>query len=287
VVNPSARGVHQGAQAAAGADSSQQAPTYVLFRMIDSTVQRGHKYRYKVLLYLADPNFPPLDEGTKDIGPDPALLDAAAEARVKALRIKEAETKMRQSWLPADPTDPKVWSEPSPVISVPDPTQLAVGEATAGTRTLEPKVKTLVLQWDDTFAAAVPGFEEIERGAVLNFKKDADAIHPLKSEFVPLTAYDFHSGAVLADVRGGEVVKPGKDQLTAPSHAAFIDPNGNLVVHDELEDIRLMQRYSTVEPPAPTPERNTEGRGERRGSPGSELLPRAGRRSGRPSRDDD
>lgn len=254
-------------------------PTYKLFRYIDFDVQPGRKYRYRVALTLEDPNHPRLPDamatgsgastyggaggpgaeygggtGSTTVEPNPASLDKDVEARLRELAKTEKKNGDRRMWYRE--TD---WSEPSPVVQLPEPIKYLGGAVVAARPTQvgsayltlnEPTAKTIVVDLDDRYAAEVFAEEEVQRGSVLNFTKDAEALHPLKLEFVDLKEHPFETDALVVDIRGGEKLPGGdvKNPIYAPGEIALIDHSGRLVVQSEASDLKLWHRYGKIEP---------------------------------------
>ncbi len=254
-------------------------PTYKLFRYVDFDVQPGRMYRYRVALTLEDPNHPRLPDamataggpsggygaggpgaeygggtGSSTIEPNPASLDKDVEARLRELAKSEKKNGDRRMWYRE--TD---WSEPSPVVQLPEPVKYLGGAVVAarptqvGTAYLtlnEPLAKTIVVDLDDRYAAEVFAEEEVQRGSVLNFTKDAEALHPLKLEFVDLKDHTFETDALVVDIKGGEKLPGGdvKNPIFAPGEIALIDHSGRLVVQSEASDLKLWHRYGKIEP---------------------------------------
>lgn len=242
---------------------------YKLFRFIDFDVQRGRQYRYRVNVMLEDPNHPQLPTnttGTASVGregagggigndPPPASLDKTVEERLRELKKEEEKTGKRKWYRETD------WSEASSVVSINDPMQFVGGSVSppreqpiAGTMARvaasEAVAKTIVVKWDDEYATNVVTQEDVQRGSTLNFTKDAEALHPVKLEYVELKDYRTRTDAVVVDIRGGERL-PGstnKDPMTSPGQVAVIDHTGKLVVLDEAKDLKSWHRYGKVEP---------------------------------------
>lgn len=248
-----------------GGSSSPQEVVYKLFRFIDFDVQRGRQYRYRVNVMLEDPNHPQLPTAAPGgptrnesgaVGNDPpvASLDKAVEQRLRELKLQEDRTGKRVWYRETD------WSEASPVISVPDPLMFVGGAVTAGREQSIPgtqaritageaSAKALVVEWDDEYATHVVTEDEVQRGATLNFVKDAEALHPLKLEYVELKDYPTRTDSLVVDIRGGERF-PGSSNSnpqTSPGQVAVIDHTGKLVVLNEVDDIRDWHRYGKVE----------------------------------------
>jgi hypothetical protein len=244
--------------------------TYKLIRWVDFDVQRGHQYRYRTCVMLEDPNHPQVDkragagggvgigrEGPSANGNDPlpSSLDKTVEQRLRELKKDEDKTGKRKWYRETE------WSEPTAVVTAPDPVTYVGGTVTSGREqqvpgtgafvaTTEPIGKTLVVKWDDALATNVVAQDDVQRGSVLNFTKDAEALHPIKLEYVELKDYSMKTDGLVVDVRGGERLPGGdsKNVLHAPGEMALIDEKGRLVVMSEYDDIKLWHRYGKVEP---------------------------------------
>lgn len=279
---------------AGGSDlTSAQQVTYKMLRFIDFDVERGRKYRYRVRLMLEDPNHPMPSVGGPNNGrgegnmagndPLPASLNKDVEQRLRELRKQEEKTGKRIWYRNTD------WSEPSPVVTVPEPMTVAVGTVTParkltvpGTVTevemSEPEAKAMVVQWDDYFAVNVAAEHDVSRGSYMNFVKEGEALHPIKLEFVKLKDYQFATGATVVDLRGGEKLPGPKEYpLTAPSRLALIDEHGQLIVQNEADDLAIWHRYGEIEIKQEEPEEQTD-RG-REGEPYRDLLVPGSRRT--------
>ncbi len=225
---------------------------YLLFRFFDFTAKPGKQYRYRVRLMLANPNY----------GIDDRYLDEHVLAKKKrmeeAANKKLSEGKQREArlilaqWRGIETP----WSEPTGVISVPRDTQvLAVSVNPPLRLAAEPSAKILVIKWVE--ATGVEAFTEvstIKRGQVLNFpdrifpeikqprkpkrdEKDKEGILPgrLEVEHTDFIPVDYVTEAVVLDMQGGNRL-PGADRLSVPGEILLLDPDGNLVVRNELDD---------------------------------------------------
>jgi hypothetical protein len=279
---PSGRGGYDGS-------STSQEVVYKLFRFIDFDVEREHQYRYRVSVMLEDPNHPQLpaagagvatsrDGSGGGIGNDPpvASLDKVVEERLRELKKEEDKTGKRKWYRETE------FSEASPIITVPTPLQFVSGNVSAareipiaGTFARvaagEATAKTLVVQWDDEYATNVVAEEEVQRGTTVNFTKDAEALHPIKLEYVELKDYPIQTDALVVDIRGGDRLPGGTatNPQNSPGEVALIDHSGRLIVINEANDIKAWHRYGKVEPiriEEPKPE-DSPSSGER------DLLP--------------
>ena len=85
------------------------------------------------------------------------------------------------------------------------------------------------------------GFKEerVLRGQVADFPKKSVSVQNPKSKDWETKEYDFISGAVLLDLKGGALMpQPGKgrSKLSEPGEGLFIDSEGRLVSRRELLD---------------------------------------------------
>jgi hypothetical protein len=232
----------------------QQEVEYCLFRFFDFTVKPGKHYRYRVKLVLANPNH----------GMPSHFLENEGMEKTRTL---EAD-----------------WSEPSPPVSVPVDSQvLAVSaKASNGTASL-----MLVLFDEKDGTSASEEFASVARGQLLNYRERpfADTSptgmsgpmgmggmlggrSPLeRSETKVERKVDYLTNALLLDVSGGGGL-PGKDRsLVEPGSVLLLNGEGNLVVHNELDDLSDCQFYKP-----PEVKEVATVRGDRRGTASSNPM---------------
>ena len=221
---------------------------YKLIRFIDLTVEPGHKYRYQVQVLLDDPNNPELSEP-----PKPAALATEVSTRVN----KDPD----KTWLESP------WSAPSDVVSLTSTQWFYAGKVTPdsgkeevkGTRPVrqrEAAATALAVVHDATKGVDVPVvFDVIDqkdlrviRGSTLNFKTDAEVVHPIAGDFRKLKDYVLQTDAVVADILGGDDIqtldsKVREEKMTVPGELLIIDADGNLLVQDESEDVEEFRRF--------------------------------------------
>jgi len=248
----------------------KESPTK-LFRFVDYKVEPGKKYRYRVKLWLANPNYklPP--------------------------QILEDEKYAQEAWLLTE------WSSPSNVVRVPADVGVLAGPAKAGRPAfIEPRINLGVTVFQPSSGLTkFMEFAELPRGTIVDFTAaDVKRLNPPKKEKKPTTPspygyspeegmsspeygiegipgmmgspgsgpppsgypgaptttkpaeepqIDYLSRMMIVDVAGGEQL-PTKD--AAPSVVALMDPEGNLIVRDELEDAQQYNRFT--KPTQPT-----------------------------------
>jgi hypothetical protein len=254
-----------GEESAYGYGASQQQytpPKYKLVRFTDTSVKRGQKYRYRIRLFVSDPNHPAIGINP----PSSASLNSDVQKRVKALddadakRAAETKKPYRTFWIMSP------WSEPSPVAELPSPARVfAVKVKPAAPQKVminnkpidvpiaEPTADAYTVVFDDRKVADVPAEnEKITRGSVLNFEvKETHVIHPVTKEPVKLEKYNVYSDLVVADIMGGERIptvdtKSLTTPFTALGEMLVMDAEGRLHVQNEAQDIENIRRFTVV-----------------------------------------
>jgi hypothetical protein len=242
-------------------------PKYQLIRYTDKDVQPGRKYRYRFSVMVYDPNHP----DPTAIPPSAASLHDEVRKRVQELDKEDAaKPKDRQTGL-AYKTYWRFtpWSEASPVAEVPRGASVYAGKVTP--RVLakvkgvdvaaEPVASALAVVFDPSKKADVPGeAPSVGRGYVLNFSLDAKdkdrapkVIHPVTKDIVELEKYNVTTNAMVADLIGGEPIKPvaagaGSQTLSAIGEMLIVDADGKLHVQNEGDDILQYRRFTVPKP---------------------------------------
>ena len=230
---------------------------YKLVRFYDLTAEPGKAYRYRVRLLLEDPNRPfnrQADPNKRIL--DKTVLDRFAKEEAEDQEYLKKTGKERPRFVRTE------WSEPSNIVRVEDPEKVIAGAASPGkmillsadgpaVQTTEPSGKVVAVVWDKTRAVEVPAEREVNLGSVLNFKQNADVLHPLAGQIKTLEEYNFITEAFVADLRGGEELsKKGKDQqkgLTAPAEYLVVDRKGNLIACNEVDDAEDYRRLLFID----------------------------------------
>jgi hypothetical protein len=198
--NAPIRAGQPGAPRPAGAGGPKRKHSeYVLFRIVDYTVEPGKQYTYRVQRRLLNPNRSVAEKWLKD-----------PTTRVK--KVIESP-----------------WCAPTPVVTVPRDIELFAGAVIKpGARDLQ--VKVLIRKLDRERGLQVPAEGTFGRGSLLNISKpkvkidDAEINEPLDSN------------SVLVDLRGGDRLSIRDKSLIEPVELLILQPDGSLVVHDELDD---------------------------------------------------
>jgi hypothetical protein len=276
-------------------------PKYKLVRFTDTHVEEGKYYRYRLKVQLHDPNHPA--QGY----PPPSLASLAPEVQSRVTALDAADAKMperakgipwRTYWVESD------WSQPSEVATLPlasnyfagsvnQPATAVVVEGKPRLPNDQPSATVLTTVWDQDKVVDVPIEQKVYRGSVLNFVEDAKVIHPVTHEVLDLEKYKFKTGALVADMIGGEVVSSRnaslEEPLRAPGEVLVVDANGVLHVQDETTDIENFRRYTLPKeeklPPGSAP--GSSGYDPAEGGYGASSAPGYGMpspRGGRPAR---
>ncbi len=246
---PGAASYGPGAQ---GLAAKPPGPTvdYKLFRFFDFDITPGKKYKYRVKLFLLDPNHP----ADPREAPPIAYLEEKVIERVRKVDAEDARKSQstgqptRTFWVETE------WSEWSEVASIPPQHEILAGAVTPEKSSVvdrergievqepgsEPEAKVLAMVWDHAKAADIPGEQTAVRGSVLNFTGPANILHPVSLQVVSLPEYKFRTDTLVLDLRGGgslpTVDRANADQK-APGEILMRDALGNLVVRNELDDL--------------------------------------------------
>jgi hypothetical protein len=208
---------------------------YWLLRFFDFTVEPGKKYKYKVQLVLADPNYGiPASAGMLD----PAVLDRQAKDAAKTSKKRVPMYRLTEE------------SAPSPAVGI--PLEGAVKLATAKLPNAElHNAEPVASIWAETFGTDDEGTpiqvakqKDYARGAVVNVNEkmfQVDANHQWRE---PVDSYPLYTNITLLDVDGAEKL-PGKD-MVAPSRVLVMDAAGELSIRDETEDSLEVLQLKTL-----------------------------------------
>jgi hypothetical protein len=252
---------------------------YLLIRFFDFNAEMGKKYRYRIQLLVEDPNHP------QDFRMEPSerFLDESAKKRLA--EVVANETERRQFYIRTDFSQPsdvvEVEMKSSAIAGTIAPTSVSSLRQPDGRDLIipvdEPSGKMMAVALDPQRAVDVPGIVDVYRGTVLNFKTNADAIHPVTLQFKKLTDVDIRTDKMVADIRGGielpqspappaqrtaptSAVMPGSvgmstgyDRPMTPEKPAtlysmgeyvLIDADGNLKIRNEFDDYKDFRRLS-------------------------------------------
>jgi hypothetical protein len=259
-------------------------------RFTDTTVERGRKYRYRIRVRLHDPNHPDLITLPP---PSAASLHGDVQKRVKALDEADAKKpKDQTTGLPARTYwvfSP--WSEPSPIAELPAAGRILASKVTptryqrigkVDVPILEPQADAVAIAFDPTKVADIAAqHDKVTRGAVLNFVQDTKVIHPVLKMPVELKKYPINTDAMVADIMGGESIRPvasgmAVQALSALGEMLVFDANGNLHVQNEGQDVENVRRFTV---PKEDPAAKAAREAALSGDTGAEGRPVRGRRA--------
>jgi uncharacterized membrane protein YgcG len=216
---------------------------FYLFRFFDFDVAPGKKYKYRVRLFLFDPND----------GMPRRYLAAEAVVRRAALKTKTAK-KLR-------PTD---WSEPSATVGIPLPGQVlasVVKPAATTVHNSEPSAKLTVKSFraqlgtvwakDSSYASeAIEAVVQADflRGMVCNLVNRGDSwvIGADRRElYKAKKGFPLNANIMLVDMAGGEKLA-GASAMDVPCEVLLMDLSGRLYVRSQLEDAEEVALYEEL-----------------------------------------
>ena len=196
---------------------------FYLLRFFDYTVEPGKKYKYRVRLVLADPNY---NMPAAELAP--AVLDRQAkEAKAhnnQRLFFRTIET----------------WSEPSPTVGIPmaGSVRLADVKIPSAEKFNDEPSATLLVQGfdvDDRGSAIQAAIEKkgFQRGYVANMVEDAEYLGGGGMYIDTQPDFKFLTGMTLLDIDGG--TKLTRD-MTVPARILLMGPAGELYIRNEIDD---------------------------------------------------
>ncbi len=243
-----------------GASPTGGAPDvdYKLFRFYDFTVEPKKRYRYRIQLWLEDVNYP----RNPQLAPPASSLSDAVSRRVNEKKAADAASKSRKYWRETE------WSEPSDIVSVPRQYQVYAGMVRTDKPVVirdkgisypkpggEPNAQMMAVVWNPKYGADIPGIINVFRGSVLDFTQNADVLHPMSLNILTLPEYKYQTGNIVLDIRGGDALPSLNSSLKAsdlsPGEFLLIDSAGEMVVHNELDDLVSFRNLDFRKPPEP------------------------------------
>ena len=220
-------------------------PRYMLFRFFDFSVEPGKRYRYRVRLWLDNPNYGVNPLHLKDV--DPSVLPKGTTGETTELS--------RSKWLWTD------WSDPTDVISVPRDTRLLAVSVMPSVRVAAPPTgKMMVVKWVNDYGKWAHMEFSATRGKVVNFpdchypevrearpgRDDDDTPkRPAATDAIGSIPVDYITDALVLDMRGGKR-RFGDLRLDDPGEILVLDADGALVLYNEVDDLaEYRQRTGT------------------------------------------
>jgi hypothetical protein len=239
-----------GAGGYGGSYAAAELVQYKLIRFCDTDVEPGKVYRYRVRVFLEDPNNPNTDPTNGIVNVPPRRRSLSMKV-IDRLNKQEADEASKKSYYVLSP-----WSDATQPVSLPstarlytgavEPQRMAAGGEGAAVQQSEVYGNLVPVVWNDQLAIDVSTETRGYRGSVLNFtKKQFDVLDPVSLVIKILKGYEFKNQFMVLDIRGGEDL-PGdrKELVTAPGEFALVDDTGNFRVLNELDDYKEFRRYS-------------------------------------------
>ena len=188
----------------AGAGPARQVADYILFRFIDTTVEPGRKYQYRVRLQLANPNFEVTDR-----------------------YLKNPESKNQRNVF-------SPWSEPTPVVTTPRDVEVFAGPVVKASPK-DPIMRAMVTKLDRPLGLKLVADETFRRGNLITIQKKIETEEPA-AVGTPITVEArLNADAVVVDIEGGKPLK-GPKSPTMPGEMVILQADGSLVLRDEMDD---------------------------------------------------
>ncbi len=222
---------------------------FKLIRFFDMDVEPGRVYRYRVRLFIEDPNNPNTDPINGFVSMPPRRRTLSLKV-IDRLNKQQADAAAKNAYYVTTK-----WSDPSAPVSLPSTARAYVGEVTPvrtaagvdGTQVLQSDVSGSVVPvvWNDVRAIDVAKEVKAYRGSVLNTKPPFDILDPVTLVVKLLKDFELNSQYLVVDMRGGDDL-PGdrKNKVTSIGEYMLMDDQGNLVVHNELDDYENFRRFT-------------------------------------------
>ncbi len=236
-----------------GSSAMAEPVQYKLVRFFDTKVQPGRIYRYRICLFLEDPNNPNTDPMNGMVNPPPVrrTLSMKVIDRIRKLEAASGDK--------ATPYYVKTeWSEASEPVSIPSTSRVFANSVsptkyTAGTGGIrypqrEPSADVVPVVFDASLAVDVSKKLSAGRGSVLNDAGTYEILDPVTLEIKLLKSFQLSSRITLLDMFGGEEL-PGdsENRVNSLGELLFIDQQGNFALHDELSDYDRYQRFTLAD----------------------------------------
>jgi hypothetical protein len=195
-----------------------------LLRFFDFSVEPGKRYKYRVKLVLADPNY-------------------GLQANLLAPSVLDRKDRKDHRFV-------EEWSEPSSTVGIPLAGSVRLVQVKPQSDegiNQEPAAKLLVESFDvDDKGNAIQAAREVDnlrRGYVANLTaRRQEYLLPDGRAIDQVESFKFHTGITLLDVAGGEAM--GRETL--PAKVLLMGPAGELYVRNELDDKQTVDYHTAV-----------------------------------------
>jgi hypothetical protein len=222
---------------------------YKLVRFFDMDVEPERVYRYRIRLFVEDPNNPNTDPDQGVVSNPPRRRTLAPEV-IDRLNRQQSDDRLKNAFYVM--TD---WSEPTEPVSLPSTSRAYVGEVdrprmafgAQGSLVQQSEIRGSIVPvvWHEKYAVDVAAETRAYRGSVLNLKQQFEVLDPVSLTVKLLKDFDFQNNFLVVDIRGGEDL-PGdrKHAVTAAGEYILLDDRGNFVVRNELDDYEDFRRFT-------------------------------------------
>lgn len=230
------------AKPAAAPPRAARTVSHKLLRVFDYSVQLNGRYRYRVKLELKNPNF----------GMNAKFLkNPAAPLNSQELRTSEK------------------WSDPTDVVAIPSGYEVLAGGVEP--KSVEPAANLLLTALNRADGIPASTKTRTYRGSLANKKEsNVKASDPRNNKVIVIGEVEFNSGVVVVDIYGGKNLSLAKSKrespYAAPGEVLLLDANGNLTVHNDLEDhdqFLSRQPPDAAEEARAEPERTTDDKSKK------------------------
>ncbi len=257
--------------------SLRNAPEFVMFRFVDVNVEPNKQYKYRVQLWLEDPNDPDLRSQT---APAPSTLERAVKERISQKTLDPA---VKARGLKNNYYRISDYSQPSDPVLVSNGGRLLVKNVTAPKRRPggyptpgdEPQAEVLALEFDAEQATDIPCTMKAYRGTVGNLTTDVEV--PIWSENVLRKEenYQLRTDCGVLDFTGGEDLDFA--DLTGLGAMLVWRPDGITVV-TEADSAATVEKFDFPPEDERPGGRDSDFGGRRPGEQGPEGDRESGRR---------
>ena len=228
-----------------------EAPEFYMFRYVDRSVEVGRTYRYRLQLYLDDPN------NSRYNKPSPETLEPAV-----AERVMSANSSSRATDFSAESPPVKILPGQQVLLAKANPAPQTVIRETGQSFQKPgafPSAEVMALIFDATRSTSIPGTVQVSPGAAVCFNADAEIPLWSRSWLKKEKNFKFRTDFDVLDVRGGDEVDKIK-VITKPGEMLVRDPQGRIKVIRELADQELVAEYTFAkEEPASRREGGLDG----------------------------
>ena len=258
-----------------GLSASAEPVPYKLVRFFDTDVDPDRVYRYRVRLFIEDPNNPNMDPANGPVNRPP---------RRRTLSMEVIERLKRQQ---ADPDGKNVyyvisdWSDVSDPVRLPStarafagdvsPARFSSGAGDVKIPQAEVSGTVAAVVWNDKYAVDVSKEMKAYRGSVLNASGPYEVLDPITLIVKQLDDKEsqLRTQYLVVDMFGGLDLPGDRDaKVASVGEFLFIDKEGNFAVRNELEDDDEFRRFTLADEMS----RNRSMGGYGGGYPGDEGM---------------